>query len=36
MSTDDATRTGLPSDKPRGSVLERGLYKALAEAAIEP
>lgn len=35
MSTDDATRTGLPSDKPRGSVLERGLYKALAEAAIE-
>lgn len=35
MSTDNAMRTELPSDKPRGSVLERGLYKALAEAAVE-
>ncbi|NMR30799.1 HNH endonuclease signature motif containing protein [Crystallibacter degradans] len=35
MSTDNAMRTELPSDKPRGSMLERGLYKALAEAAVE-
>lgn len=35
MSTDNVMQIELPSDQPRGSVLERGLYKALAEAAVE-